>query len=173
MKQKKTLYFKERQRFKEKAIYSFLVIIQLLFLWGFIQQVIIGKPWGIKPAPNLFLILINLGILIFILFFFSINLLTEIDDNAISFKMFPFHLKKRSIYWSEIDKIEIQKYDGVKEYLGWGFRYMPGKGWCYNISGNIGMKIILKNSKKILIGTKKPTELELLFDNFKEQGIII
>lgn len=168
----KTVYFKERQRFNEIAFYILFGIIQLLFLWGLIQQVIFNKSWGPKPAPDFVLILINLGILLFILFFFSINLYTEIDNNSICFKMFPFHFKKRRINWSEINTIKIQKYDSIKDYLGWGFRYMPGKGWCYNISGDIGIKIILKNNKKILIGTKKPKELRLFLDNLKDKGII-
>jgi len=39
---------------------------------------------------------------------------------------------------------------------------MGGKkaGVAYNISGNMGLQLELKNGKKILLGTRKPTELE-------------
>ncbi len=42
-----------------------------------------------------------------------------------------------------------------------GIRYGP-KGTAYNVSGKIGLQLELKNGKKILIGTRKPEEIENL-----------
>nr|MBP6978828.1 hypothetical protein [Lentimicrobiaceae bacterium] len=52
-------------------------------------------------------------------------------------------------------------YSTIGEYGGWGYR-MGGKkaGVAYNISGNMGLQLELKNGKKILLGTKKPVEME-------------
>ena len=75
-----TIHFEEKQRFKGIAFYILLGLLQVLFLWGLIQQVIFNKPWGTNPASDIALIIINIGVVIFILFFFSINLKTEITE---------------------------------------------------------------------------------------------
>ena len=106
----------EKQRFKEIALYILLGLIQILFLWGFFQQVILNKPWGTKPADDIVLIIINIGIFVLILLFFSINLNTTITDNYISFSMLPFQIRRKIIYWSEIQNAKIIKYDGIKEF---------------------------------------------------------
>jgi len=53
----------------------------------------------------------------------------------------------------------VRKYSPIGEYGGWGYR-VAGKrsGVAYNISGNMGIQIELKNGKKILLGTRKPEE---------------
>ncbi len=167
-----TIHFEEKQRFKEIAFYILLGLLQALFLWGLIQQVIFNKPWGTKQASDITLIIINFGVFILILLFFSINLKTVITEKSISFRMFPFHIKKKTIEWSEIRKITVVKYEGIKEYWGFGFRLMPGKGWCYTISGDHGIRLILMNEKKILIGTHKAKEISQILDDLENKGIL-
>ena len=167
-----TIHFEEKQRFKGIAFYILLGLLQALFLWGLIQQVIFNKPWGTKPTSDIALIIINIGVAIFILFFFSINLKTVITEKYISFRMFPFHIKKKNIGWSEIKKVKIAKYNGIKEYWGWGLRFMPGKGWCYTISGDNGIRLILMNEKKILIGTHRAKNISQIVDDLENKGII-
>ncbi len=167
-----TIHIEEKQRFKEIAFYILLGLVQILFLWGLIQQVIFNKPWGTKPAGDIVLIVINFGIFSLIILFFSISLKTWITDKYISFRMFPFQIRKKVIEWSEIQSGKIVKYNGIKEYWGYGFKYMPGKGWCYTISGDFGIRIMLKNGEKILIGTHIAKEISQVFDNLKNRGII-
>ncbi len=96
-----TIHFEEKQRFKGIAFYILFGLLQALFLWGLIQQVIFKKPWGTSPASDIALIIIIIGVAIFILFFFSVNLKTVITEKCISFRLVPFHIKKRSIEWCE------------------------------------------------------------------------
>ena len=86
--------------------------------------------------------------------------------------MFPFHINTKTVEWSEVKKITVVKYDGIKEYFGFGFRYMPGKGWCYTITGDYGIRIVFTNEKRILIGTHKAKELSKIIDDFINRGII-
>lgn len=167
-----TIQIEEKQRFKEIALYIILGLLQVLFLWGFFQQVIFNKPWGTKPAGDIVLLTINIGVFVLILLFFSINLKTTITDNYFSFRFFPFQIRRKIIYWKEIQNIRIVRYDGIKEFWGYGLRYMPGKGWCYTISGDYGVRVTLKNGKKLLIGTHKPKEISQIFDDLKNRGII-
>jgi hypothetical protein len=42
--------FEEKQCFREIAFFILLDILQVLFLWGMISQVFLGKPWGRNPS---------------------------------------------------------------------------------------------------------------------------
>ncbi|MBJ7428667.1 MAG: hypothetical protein JHD28_06905, partial [Bacteroidia bacterium] len=95
----------------------------------------------------------------------ALRLNTKINKEGIYFQLFPFQLKGSLITWSEIATIEVRKYSPIKEYGGWGFRYGFKNGKAYNVSGNMGLQMVLKNGDKILIGTQKPEELETYLKN--------
>jgi hypothetical protein len=49
----------------------------------------------------------------------------------------------------------------LAEYGGWGVKGFSGKNRAYNISGNIGLQLTLKNGYKILIGTNNQEKLRM------------
>ena len=76
------------------------------------------------------------------------------------FQFKPFHLKEKHIKPDDINSFEVRKYKPIAEYGGWGIRAGGRKaGRAYNVSGNMGLQLYLKNNKKILIGTQKPGEI--------------
>jgi hypothetical protein len=92
------------------------------------------------------------------LFISSLKLSTEITNESVKYKMFPFHFKWRELSKKEIDKLEIRTYRPLQEYGGWGNR--RGKsGRAYTIKGKQGLQLTLKNGDKILLGTSKPDEI--------------
>ncbi len=97
--------------------------------------------------------------LIIPIFLFVLNLETEISSEGISVRFFPFHLKKKFFAWDEIVKAEVREYSPLLEYGGWGIR-RGMSGVAYNVKGNMGLQLVLKNGKKILIGTQKAEELK-------------
>jgi len=164
--------FDEKQRFTEISFYILLGIIQAIFLWGLVQQVIFDKPWGTKPGSDTTIILCNVGIFILMFFIASISIKTEITDHGINFMMFPFHHTKRTFRWNEVESISLTKYNAIKEYYGWGLRYSPKNGWCYTLSGEWGIKIALINGKTILIGTHKADEVKRTIKALESKGVI-
>lgn len=54
----------------------------------------------------------------------------------------------------------------VFKFGGWGIRYNFAM-WEYNVSGNQGLIVTLKD-KKFLIGTQKPEEMQKAIKQFKE-----
>ena len=164
--------FKENQRFKELSVFILVGLLQLLFLWGLIQQVFLNKPWGTKPAGDLTLIIINLGNVLLIALLFSFNLKTKINEESIRFKFSPLHIRTRSISWKQVKSVRMIKYDGIKEYWGYGLRYMPGKGWCYTMPGEYAILLFLKNGKKTLIGTHKTSEITQILRFLKSKEIV-
>lgn len=150
--------FKETQKFSSwilGGVSILLIPLGLVSLYGSYQQIILGVPFGTKPGSDLALILITIFSFAFVLFFWSLNLKTEIDSSKIKIQFFPFI--KRTVNWHQISKAEIIDYGFV---FGWGIRVTHKYGTVYNTKGNMGLAIQLKNGKKFLIGTQKSLEIE-------------
>jgi hypothetical protein len=81
------------------------------------------------------------------------KLTTRIDTDGIYFRLFPFQLRSRLIYWHEIESIEVRNYKPIKEFGGWGLRWSR-HGKAYSVRGSEGIQLILKDKKRILIGTR-------------------
>jgi hypothetical protein len=164
--------FEENQRFREIAIFVILWVLQLIFLAILAVQLFSRKLPGVNPTSDTILILINLVLLILNLLLYSLKLKTVNNEKFISIKMSPYHIRERIFKWSEIKDMKVVKYDGVMDYLGYGLRYMPGKGWCYTILGEYGIRLTFTNGKKILIGTHKPKEVSQIIDDLIIKGIL-
>lgn len=90
--------------------------------------------------------------------FAVMSLHTRIDEIGIHYRFYPFHWRTQLVRWENIQHIEVCRYNPILEYGGWGVRYTVGNGRAYNVSGDMGIYIVLSNNKKILIGTIHPYE---------------
>ena len=65
-----------------------------------VQQIVLGKPFGNNPAPDIVLIIIVVVIGFGLpIFFYVTNLTTEVRDDGVHFRFFPFHISFRKIGW--------------------------------------------------------------------------
>jgi hypothetical protein len=158
------IQFEENQRFREISIFILVGIVQLIFLWGLTQQIILHKPWGQKPIPDESLIAINISCLAGLLLLNSINLKTVITEKHILFKMTPFQIKDKVINWTEVKDISIIKYDGTRDYR-YGLRF-------YTVLGIYGIRIILNNETKIFIGTHREKDIAQIINDLRTRGVI-
>lgn len=149
--------FQERQFFRQWFLWLPMLVMILLLLVGLILQVYFNKPIGDKPMSDWGLFLTTFGFIVFAWLFWKFNLVTEVGEEGIRVGFPP--LFRRRISWDEIDKAYVRRYKPILEFGGWGIRYGWG-GTAYNVSGNIGLQLELKNGKKLLIGTQMPEELE-------------
>jgi hypothetical protein len=95
------------------------------------------------------------------IFIFSLKLITRYTTEGIYYQMRWIHLKEKFIAWQDIESVEVRTYKPILEYGGWGMRLgIFGKGKAINISGNKGVQLVLKNGKRLLIGTQKPEEIK-------------
>ncbi|MEI2696347.1 MAG: hypothetical protein V9E90_14860 [Saprospiraceae bacterium] len=165
--------FNEKQKFTQWWFWVLIIGITALFLYGLYQQIILKIPFGDKPVSDTVLLLISIIPLLIIILFLISTLETEINELGISYKFFPFHLNKQTITWDSIDKAYIRKYNPITEYGGWGFRLgLFGKGRALNMSGTMGLQLVLKNGTKLLIGTLKSDELEQILQKLTKNNII-
>ena len=100
--------------------------------------------------------------------FYLLELRIKVSKEGLYYRFFPFHYKSYCIKINEIEKIEALKYRPLGDYVGWGIRY-GFKGKCYNVKGNLGVKVFLKNGSYILFGSQKHEELEKSLKSIIEQ----
>ncbi|MBC8265576.1 MAG: hypothetical protein H8E84_01285 [Flavobacteriales bacterium] len=92
------------------------------------------------------------------LVFYLFELRIKVSNEGLHYQFFPFHFKSYMIKHEEIEKAKAMEYSPLKEYGGWGIKY-GFKGKAYNVSGNKGVKVFLKNGNNIMFGSQKHKEL--------------
>lgn len=147
--------YHERQKFRQWWIWIILLVILGINVFGIVRQLILGEPFGDKPAGDAMLVMLAIFVLALNIFFWYISLLTKIDEKGIYIKFLPVHSKWRFYPWEEIASVEVKEYKPISEYGGWGIK--PG---AYNISGNKGMLIRFHKRSSLMIGTQNPEELK-------------
>jgi len=154
------ILYSEEQRFTQWWLWLILLGVNGELLYGFFQQVIEGEPFGNKPMGNTELLIVQGIILLLTVLFFNFRLETRIKKDGIYVRFFPFHLSFIHFKWEKVAESFVRRYNPILEYGGWGLRFgFFGKGKAYNISGNKGIQLVFTNGRKLLIGTKKPEEV--------------
>ena len=110
----------------------------------------------IKSSDLILNICLISGVVAYIVFlhFLSKRLILSIWMNAegINFTYYPFIRKTRTIHWSQIKELRLVKYDPIRTYLGWGFKYNKKHGHAYTTEGNSGIYVIDETGNKFLLG---------------------
>lgn len=170
-----TIDFKEVQRFKTLWAWLGVAALNILFLYAIVQQVILDKPFGTKPAPDVVLIIVELFLLLLFFFLMSIKLKTRINETGIYYQFYPFQFKETKIEWHELRDAYMREYNSYHEYGGWGIRTGTKKtGKAINTSGssNKGFQLQFNDGNLLLIGTARPAEMQLIVDTVIAAGKI-
>lgn len=92
------------------------------------------------------------------LIFYLFELRIKVSNKGLHYQFSPFHFKFHTIDIEDIESIKAMEYSPLKEYGGWGIKF-GFKGKAYNVSGNKGVKIFLKNGLNIMFGSQKHKDL--------------
>ena len=162
--------FTETQRFRQKWIWcivvgvpSLIVIILILNIMEHPDQ--FGSDWFVSLIAAIILV----GLVAYLLWYSRLD--TVIDYEGITYRFVPFHRNPRHITWSSVSAAVVRQYRPIVEYGGWGLRW-GFSGLAYNVSGNMGLQLILNNGRRVLIGTQKPLELEDTIQILQKNGRI-
>ena len=173
------LIYREEQSFRQSFIPWIMLAVILFMLGGFgvgfYQQLYLGEPYGDEPMSNNGLIwssilsfLIVSAVFIFLL---SGSLITEIWSDGIRYKFPPLIRKMKHISKTEMDSVKVEKYNPILEFGGWGLRKrFVSRKTAYNISGRIGIRVVLKNGSQIMFGTQKQEEMKRAVDKMLKQN---
>lgn len=151
--------FKETQRFNQWWIWL-VGLAPVVIVLSQAAVIVFGEEKVNTDA----LVAMGFVLLIVLLSFWWMKLLRlelVINGDYIRVEFKGLIFAKRIIRWGEIETAEVVTYDPLWEYGGWGVKYGLKKGWCYNVSGDKGLLLNLKNGKKFMIGTQKPDELQV------------
>jgi hypothetical protein len=163
--------FKEEQRFTQWWLIIILAICTLIPIATIAQKYL--KENVVASNKELIVTIVVIMVSFSILFLFKLT--TKIDDKGIHYQFFPFHFSMKLIPWNEISKAGIRTYFPITEFGGWGlkggFFFNKGKGKAINVSGNIGIQLILKNGDKLLIGTQKKEDTIRVLETYKNKLI--
>ncbi len=159
--------FKEEQRFRQ----SWLIIVLAISIM--IPIILIIKEYNqvntnMSAMEFTLTLLLMFGVTIPIFFF---TLRTRIDEKGIHYRFFPFHRRFRTILWSDIKSVSVRKYNAISEYGGWGLKggFSRKKGTAVNVSGDIGIQLILTTNKKLLIGTQKENDAKRVLETYQHK----
>lgn len=164
MSRESRILFREEQRYDQWWIWVILIAataVAVIPVWyGFYIQVTTGRSWGDDPVSNGMLagtaIFTTLLMAALLALFMTIRLQLEIRDDGVHFRYLPLIRKWRTITKENIDRFEVGKYRPVGRYGGWGIRIgFRRYGRAFNVSGNTGLRLYLKDGKTILFGTRR------------------
>lgn len=156
----KIILFKENQKFNQKWLWI------ILFLAAITPILILILDEGFKLATTNFVLISMMLLPLFLIYFTELRV--EISRESLKYQFYPFHLKVYEIKHDEIETYDQITYSPLKDYGGWGINHTVN-GSAYNISGNKGVKMILKNGKKILFGSQKAKEFYEALNQTTEQ----
>ena len=168
-------FFSEVQRFRTRWAWMAVIAVNAFFIYAIIQQVLLGKPFGTKPAPDYVLLLCEIIPLLLLFFLISIKLKTEYNSEGISYRFFPFQFKTTVIAWHELQDAYLREYSSFYEYGGWGIRKGTAKvGNAINTSqsGKVGLQLVFNDGKKLLIGTRRSGDIRSILEKVIAEGKI-
>lgn len=157
---KENYRFFEIQKFRQWWLWFLLAGIKAAMGFFIVTQVLLGRPFGNNIIDNAGLLIGFLLMLLLSLLFFMMKLETRISETGIAVRFYPFQLKFRNYKWEELEQVYLREYSPLSEYGGWGMRYsFTGKGRALNVSGKMGLQLVFKDGRKLLIGTSRPDDL--------------
>jgi hypothetical protein len=157
-------YFREEQRFRQRWLWLVVLGTAGIAWYGAVTQLVLGRPFGDRPASDGLLLVILLAFGVGLpLFFRALRLVTVVDAGGVRYRFSPFHLAERVLPPVHICSYEARTYKPLLEYGGWGIRSGRG-GDAYNVSGDRGVQFVFAGGKRLLLGTQRPEEFVAALD---------
>jgi hypothetical protein len=86
------------------------------------------------------------------------RLVVEVDREWITVA-FRFLWPTRRIPLSDVRRAAATKYRPLADYGGYGVR-LGLRGWAFNVSGDEGVVVEMRDGARLMIGSQRPQELE-------------
>jgi hypothetical protein len=160
MDSEKEIIFHEQQKFDMWL--RLLIYLLMAMLAGFIIfSLKFTDESSLDTTEMVLSMILGIGISLAIAVLFGLaKLETEIRQDGIYVRYFPFHIHFKRFAFDDLEQYYARQYKPILEYGGWGLRYSLRNGRAYNIIGNKGVQLVFKNGRKLLIGSQKADEFE-------------
>ncbi len=158
------LLFKEEQSFVGTWMWYLVIGITVLTVGG----TAIGLMF-IKDSEGIIGLVISAivtgGVVVLL---YTSKLYVSMDQDHLYYRYPPFVNSEKRLSKDDVKEMYVRKYKPITEYGGWGYRFRFRSGRAMNVAGNTGLQLLLKNGKRILIGTQKPEEMKQAVRRLKE-----
>jgi hypothetical protein len=145
-----------------------LFLLFCLYKW-FVAEENVDK---VSPDDLTGQLIVILCLVPVIALFYFLKLKTVIDERGISYQFFPIHKNAKLTAWSDLEECYTREYKPIAEYGGWGYKFGAGGAKALNVKGNKGIQLKFKSGKKLLIGTQKPEDAQVVINRyFKNERI--
>ena len=143
--------FEEHQRLSP-------VLIGLIYfvLAGILAASLLGAPPKTEQETMFIIYGIAPAFVIITFMFATMRQTTRVSGEGVQIKSIYFI--NRVIPFSAIESAAAVTYRPLRDYGGWGFR-ISGKGKAYNMRGDRGVQLILKDGGRVLVGSQREQEL--------------
>ncbi|HEV2249826.1 MAG TPA: hypothetical protein VGT60_04885 [Candidatus Limnocylindria bacterium] len=141
-------YFHEEQRFRESWLWLVIAIPITFAVW----RIVVTPGASASAAIAIVLVGIGAGLLLALA-----RLETTVTADRVVVR---FHglWPTRTIGLDDIAAVAPMRYT-MWDSGGWGVHFGLA-GMTYNVSGNDGVHFVLRDGRRILVGTQRPAELE-------------
>ena len=144
--------FRDEQNQKPLWVWIVIAIVVIPAWWGFIQQIVLNRPFGTNPGPDwsIWLTFI-LGGIVLPIFFYIMKLVITVEDTGVRVQFVPF--VNRVIPYSEVQSVEAKTYRPIAEYGGWGIRGWGHGKRAYSMRGTEGAELTLTGGQIVMLGS--------------------
>lgn len=140
--------YHERQHF-HRGLLVFLLLVALL-------SGVTAVVATVQTGRLVFAVVLIPVALVPALLGFVFALETQVEGNELRVRLVP--LPFRRIPLADVASAEVRTYRPLREYGGWGIRWGRA-GMAYNARGNRGVQLVLKDGRRVLIGSQEPERL--------------
>lgn len=150
--------YREVQHFRQSWLWLVGLLPAILAWVAFVQQIVRGRSIGEDPLPDwgvwLVWALFGLGLPLFL---GLLRMVVEVTSTKIVVSYRP--LSRRAIDLREVLKVEARRYNALKEYGGWGVKGWSRDKMAYNVSGDRGVELTLRDGRSVMLGSRRAEEL--------------
>lgn len=130
-------------------------------------------PWILtlttgRPAASLENMLGWLVVALIGLWLSRMRMVTEVSREGIAIS-FPWLWPTRRIPFPDLAGYHAVKYNPLLEFGGWGVRF-GFRRRAYNMRGDRGVELLLRDGRRILIGSQRPEDLVAALDAARRSG---
>lgn len=154
MKVSGNILFKEQQHFRVSWIWG-IVVVCMLSAIGVTTALLVASrkesrsPWFVLP----FVIIIE-ALLVYFIYICYLD--TVVSNEGVFYRWAPLQRSYRFIPASDIE--EVTKRNGP--IFSYGCNWVPGYGRVNNVASGKGFQFVLKNGRRIFLGTAKQVAFE-------------
>jgi len=147
--------YKEEQQYRNWESIAFITLL----IGGLVYGIVTGNAKNAMAISPMWLSACLVALSGFLLYLLNIKLRISVSDKSISYQYFPIHDKKKKVKIEDIQYCAVIDPSAAQSYTGRNLNFAV-REQMYSVTGRRGLQVILKNNKRLFIGSKNPQELK-------------